>query len=91
MRITDSNDLPPPNDRTMFSLSTSEAAQVPTKINPIRFAILYRNGRTSNVWGVKVQNTGDGYIYWRRIHLLPRQHEWTKGQSSRFREAAHLD
>ena len=53
MRITDSNDLPPPNDRTMFSLSTSEAAQVPTKINPIRFAILYRNGRTSNVWGVK--------------------------------------
>ena len=65
MRITDLNDLPPQNDRTMFSLSTSERAQVPTKINPIRFAILYRDGRTSNAWGVKVQNTGDGYIYCR--------------------------
>ena len=82
MRITDSNDLPPPNDRTMFSLSTSEAAQVPTKINPIRFAILYRNGRTSNAWGVKVQNTGDGYIYCRdnmngqkvSLHASGKQH-----------------
>ena len=63
--FTDLNDLPPPSDHTMYSLSTSEKAQVPTTKNPIRFAVMYRNWRTSNAWGVKVEDTGDAYIYCR--------------------------
>jgi len=58
-------ELPPPSDSTMFSISVGKDAQVPTKMNPIRFAVQYRNGRTSNAWGVRVENTGDAYIYCR--------------------------
>ena len=65
MRLTDLNELPSPSDRQMFSLSMNKEAQVPTEKNPIRFAVLYRNGCTSNAWGVKVKKTGDGYIYCR--------------------------
>ena len=82
MLPTDVSQLPPPSDHTMFSLSTSEQAQVPTKKNPIRFAVLYRNGNTSNAWGVQVENTGDGYIYCRdnmkgqkvSLHASGKQH-----------------
>lgn len=80
--LTDVSQLPPPSDHTMFSLSTSEQAQVPTKKNPIRFAVLYRSGNTSNAWGVRVENTGDGYIYCRdnmkgqkvSLHASGKQH-----------------
>ena len=82
MRLTDFNELPSPSDRTMFSISRSKEAQVPTKINPIRFAVLYRNGHTSNAWGVRVKNTGDAYIYCRdnmkgqevSLHASGKQH-----------------
>ena len=82
MRLTDLNELPSPSDRTMFSLSMSKEAQVPTEKNPIRFAVLYRNGCTSNAWGVKVEKTGDGYIYCRdnmkgqevSLHASGKQH-----------------
>ena len=80
--FTDLNDLPPPSDHTMYSLSTSEKAQVPTTKNPIRFAVMYRNWRTSNAWGVKVEDTGDAYIYCRdhmksqkvSLHASGKQH-----------------
>ena len=80
--ITDLDQLPPPSDRTMFQLSTSKEAQVPTAKNPIRFAVLYRNWHTSNAWGVKVEDTGDGYIYCRdnmkgqkvSLHASGKQH-----------------
>ena len=82
MRLTYLSQLPPPSDHTMFSLSTSEGAQIPTRKNPIRFAVLYRNGRTSNAWGVRVKDTGDGYIYCRdsmkgqkvSLHASGKQH-----------------
>ena len=82
MLLIDLSQLPPPSDHTMFSLSTSEQAQVPTKKNPIRFAVLYRNGNTSNAWGVRVENTGDAYIYCRdnmkgqkiSLHVSGKQH-----------------
>lgn len=82
MRLTDLNELRAPSDCTMFSFSMSKEAQVPTKLNPIRFAVLYRNGRTSNAWGVRVKNTGDGYIYCRdnmkgqevSLHASGKQH-----------------
>ena len=82
MRLTDVSQLPPPSDYTMFSFSTSEEAQVPTKKNPIRFAVQYRNGRTSNAWGVQARDTGDAYIYCRdnmkgqkvSLHASGKQH-----------------
>ena len=82
MRLTDVSQLPPPSDHTMFSFSTSEEAQVPTKKNPIRFAVQYRNGRTSNAWGVQARDTGDAYIYCRdnmkgqkiSLHASGKQH-----------------
>ncbi len=80
--FTGFSDLPPPNDRTMLSLSTGEEAQVPITKNPIRFAVFYRNGRTSNAWGVRVTDTGDAYIYCRdnmagqkvSLHASGKQH-----------------
>ena len=80
--MTDLNQLPPPSDRTMFSLSTSKEAQVPTTKNPIRFAVLYRDWHTSNAWGIRVEETGDGYIYCRdnmkgqkvSLHASGKQH-----------------
>ncbi len=82
IRLSELGDLPPPSDYTMFSLSTSRDAQVPTGINPIRFAVLYRTGHTSNAWGVKVEATGDAYIYCRdnmkgqkiSLHASGKQH-----------------
>ena len=38
---------------------------LPCKKSPIRFAVQQRNGLTSNAWGVKVEDTGDAYIYCR--------------------------
>lgn len=80
--LTDLSDLPPPSDHTMYSLSTSEAAQVPTTKNPTHFAVMYRTWRTSNAWGVRVADTGDAYIYCRdnmagqkvSLHASGKQH-----------------
>ncbi len=55
---------------------------MPITKNPIRFAVLYRNGRTSNAWGVKVKDAGDAYIYCRdnmpgqkvSLHASGKQH-----------------
>ena len=81
-RLTDLNQLPPPDDHTMFSIQCGAAAELPIKQNPIRFAILYRNGCTSNAWGVHVRPTGDAYIYCRdnmqaqhvSLHASGKQH-----------------
>ncbi|MCY4341926.1 MAG: hypothetical protein OXE48_11295 [Gammaproteobacteria bacterium] len=62
--LEDVSQLPPPNDHTMFSLSKNDV-ELPTDENPLRFAVLYRNGRTSNTWGLNVRPTGDAYIYCR--------------------------
>ena len=75
----DLNDLPPPSDHTMFSLS---AEALPLMKNPIGLTVLYRNWRTSNPWGVKVADTGDVYIYCRNgltgqkvsLHASGKQH-----------------
>ena len=74
--------LPPPSDQTMFSVSTKAMGSLPTKKNPIRFAVIYRSGYTSNAWGVKVNSKGDAYIYCRdhmagqeiSLHASGKQH-----------------
>ena len=81
MLLDDISQLPPPNDHTMFSMSKDDA-ELPTDENPLRFAVLYRNGRTSNTWGLNVRPTGDAYIYCRdnmqgqkvSLHASGRQH-----------------
>ena len=35
---------------------------LPLRTQPIRFAVEWRNGLTSNAWGVYVEKTGDAYI-----------------------------
>ena len=55
---------------------------LPCKESPIRFAVQQRNGLTSNAWGVKVEDTGDAYIYCRdslqgqkiSLHASGKQH-----------------
>lgn len=37
----------------------------PLKESPITFAVLWKNGQTSNTWGVRVEKDGDVYIYCR--------------------------
>ena len=44
----------------MFTMG--KASELPIRKDSIRFAILYRNGCTSNAWGVYKQKTGDAYI-----------------------------
>lgn len=39
--------------------------KLPLTKSPIRFAILWKNGQTSNTWGVRVDKNGDVYIYCR--------------------------
>ena len=72
---------------------------LPFRESPIRFAVTMKNGLTSNVWGVRVEGTGDAYIYCRdnmkevkiSLHRSGKQHiAFTKGSghetkpSSRF-------
>ena len=38
---------------------------LPFTESPIRFAVTKKNGLASNVWGVRVEGTGDAYIYCR--------------------------
>ena len=82
IRLTDLNQLPPADDRTMFTIQCDATSQLPIEKNPIRFAILYRNWCTSNAWGVRVERKGDAYIYCRdnlqaqhvSLHASGKQH-----------------
>ena len=55
---------------------------LPKGKSPIHFAVQMTNGRTSNAWGVRVENTGDAYIYCRdnmkgqkvSLHASGKQH-----------------
>ena len=42
-----------------------QGLKLPLKNSPIRFAVLWKNGQTSNTWGVRVEKEGDVYIYCR--------------------------
>ena len=54
----------------------------PKRTSPIHFAVQMKNGLTSNAWGVRVENTGDAYIYCRdsmkgqkvSLHASGKQH-----------------
>ena len=54
----------------------------PKRTSPIHFAVHMKNGLTSNAWGVRVENTGDAYIYCRdsmkgqkvSLHASGKQH-----------------
>ena len=39
--------------------------KLPSRQSPIHFAVRMKNGLTSNAWGVRVEETGDAYIYCR--------------------------
>ncbi len=52
-------------DDEQISFQTSRNLTLPCRQSPIRFAVQQRNGLTSNAWGVRVENTGDAYIYCR--------------------------
>ena len=55
---------------------------LPLRTECIRFAVERRNGLTSNAWGVRVEKTGDAYIYCRdtlkdqkvSLHASGKQH-----------------
>ena len=55
---------------------------LPIKTSPIRFAVDRGNGFTSDAWGVRVENSGDAYIYCRgglrgqkvSLHCSGKQH-----------------
>lgn len=80
--FTGFSNLPLPSDHTMLSLSAGKEALTPITESPIRFAVFYRNGCMSNAWGVKVEDTGDAYIYCRdnmagqkvSLHASGKQH-----------------
>ena len=54
----------------------------PKRKSPIHFAVQMKNGLTSNAWGVRVENTGDAYVYCRdnmrgqkvSLHASGKQH-----------------
>ena len=48
-------------------IHTRENRPLPFTESPIRFAVGMKNGLTSNAWGVRVEGTGDAYIYCRDI------------------------
>ena len=64
---------------------------LPLTKSPITFAVLWKNGQTSNTWGVRVEKEGDVYIYCRdnmkevkiSLHKSGKQHiAYTKGSGS---------
>ena len=46
-----------------ITLWKRDGLELPLRIDCIRFAVMRRNGLTSNAWGVRVEQTGDAYIY----------------------------
>ena len=61
---------------------TRDNMKLPKRTSPIRFAVQFKPGLTSNSWGVKVEKTGDAYIYCRdhmqsqkvSLHASGKQH-----------------
>ena len=67
---------------------TRKSKSLPFRENPVRFAARMKNGLTSNAWGVRVNGSGDAYIYCRdtmrelkiSLHQSGKQHvAFTKG------------
>ena len=48
-------------------IHTRENRPLPFTESPIHFAVGMKNGLSSNAWGVRVEGTGDAYIYCRDI------------------------
>ena len=72
----------------VLPIYTRNSRPLPFRESPIRFAITMKNGLTSNAWGVRVEGTGDVYIYCRdnmkevkiSLHRSGKQHiAFTKG------------
>ena len=63
-------------------LWTKNNLKLPKRTGPLNFAVQKRSGLTSNAWGVRVENTGDAYIYCRdnmkgqkaSLHASGKQH-----------------
>ena len=49
----------------VVSASKEEDLELPIEHSPVNFAILMEDGTVSNTWGIKVEDTGDAYIYCR--------------------------
>ena len=49
----------------VISTSKERDLELPIERSPVNFAVLMRDGTVSNTWGVKVEDTGDAYIYCR--------------------------
>ncbi len=68
------------NDELTFRIR--DGLTLPLRTQPIRFAVEWKNGLTSNAWGVYVEKTGDAYISCRdnirahkvSLHASGRQH-----------------
>ena len=69
-------------------IQLGQGFELPLKKSPIRFAVLWKNGQTSNTWGVRVEKEGDVYIYCRdnmkevkiSLHKSGKQHiSFSKG------------
>ena len=68
------------NDSIKFTIR--DDLELPLRTQPIRFAVAWRNGFTSNSWGVYVEKTGDAYISCRdnmkehkvSLHVSGQQH-----------------
>ena len=82
----DDFELPPPSDHTMFCIQPGTETELPIRKKEIRFAILYRNGCTSNAWGVRTEKSKEAYIYCRdnmqdqhvSLHASGKRHIVTK-------------
>ena len=46
-----------------MTLWKRDGLELSLRTDYIRFAIMRRNGFTSNAWDVRVEQTGDAYIY----------------------------
>ena len=75
------------NDDKLY-IQHRHGLELPLTKSPIRFAVLWKNGQTSNIWGVRVEKKGDVYIYCRdnmqevkiSFHKSGKQHiAYTKG------------
>ena len=48
------------NEMTLWK---RDGLELSLRTDCIRFAVMVRDGLTSNTWGVRVEQTGDAYIY----------------------------
>ena len=64
------------------SVSKDREFELPIRTPPVNFAVLRRDGKVSNSWGVTVERSGDAYIYCRdsmkgqkvSLHASGKQH-----------------